>query len=91
MPMDFRWNEWNIEHIARHGVDPIEAEAIVRGAARPYPLHDKDEDKWLVRGRGRGGRPLQVVFVLDDDGTVFVIHARPLDKRKEKRRFRRGK
>jgi hypothetical protein len=42
----------------------------------------------LVRGRRRGGRPIQVVFVLDDDGTAFVIHARPLTEA-EKRRFRR--
>ena len=88
--MEFRWNEWNIEHIADHGVDPIEAEAVVRNASRPYPLR-KDEDKWLVRGRGRGGRAIQVVFILDEDKKVFVIHARPLGKRKEKRRFRRGK
>jgi uncharacterized DUF497 family protein len=33
---------------------------------------------------------LQVVFVLDDDATVFVIHARPLTDR-ERRRFRRGR
>jgi uncharacterized DUF497 family protein len=41
-----------------------------------------------VWGRGRSGRFLQVVFILDDDDTVFVIHARPLTDR-EKRRFRR--
>ena len=34
------------------------------------------------------GRPLQVVFVLDEDETIYVIHARPLSKR-EKRRLRR--
>jgi uncharacterized DUF497 family protein len=88
--MDFRWNEWNIDHIAKHRVDPLEAEFVVRNAKRPYPLRT-DEEKWLVRGRGRGGRPIQVVFIVDDDKTVFVIHARPLDKRKEKRRFRRGR
>ena len=42
----------------------------------------------LVRARGQGGRLIQVVFVLDEDGTAFVIHARPLTDR-EKRRFRR--
>ena len=39
-------------------------------------------------GRGRGGRLLQVIFVADDDGTVFVIHARELTER-EKRLHRR--
>ena len=47
-----------------------------------------EDDKRLVWGRGRGGRLLQVIFVLDDDGTVFIIHARPLTQ-KEKQRYRR--
>jgi uncharacterized DUF497 family protein len=85
--MDFRWNEWNLEHLARHGVSPEEAEMVVRAASRPYPRRIEDE-KWLVWGRGQGGRFLQVVFVLDDVDSVFVIHARPLTDR-EKRRWRR--
>jgi uncharacterized DUF497 family protein len=85
--MEFRWNDWNMEHVANHGVSPGEAETVVRGAARPWPQKIED-DKWLVWGRGRGGRLLQVVFALDEDGTVFVLHARPLTEI-EKRRFRR--
>lgn len=85
--MDFRWNEWNSEHIARHGVSTDEAEAVVQRATRPFPRRI-DDDKWIVWGSGVGGRPLQVVFVLDDDDSVFVIHARPLTTG-EKRRFRR--
>ncbi len=83
--MDFRWNAWNLEHIATHGVSPAEAEAVVRAAKSPLR---REDDKWLVFGRGTGGRFLQVVFVLDEDDTVYVIHARPLTKR-EKRRLRR--
>lgn len=85
--MEFRWNEWNIEHLARHSVSPDEAEMVVREASKPYPRKIED-DKWLVWGRGRGGRFLQVVFVLDDTESVFVIHARPLTDQ-EKRRWRR--
>lgn len=80
--MDFRWNEWNIEHLASHGVDPEEAEGVVRSAAGPYPRRIGD-DKLLAWGTGRGGRLLQVIFVLDDDGTVFVIHARELTSREK--------
>jgi uncharacterized DUF497 family protein len=87
--MEFRWNEWNREHVTNHGVFPDEAADVVRGAVRPYPRKIED-DKWLVWGRGRGGRLLQVVFVLDEDDTVFVIHARPLTER-EKRQLRRRK
>jgi uncharacterized DUF497 family protein len=81
------WNEWNIEHIARRGIPPEEAEHVVSSATRPFP-RKIDDDKWLVWGRGSGGRVLQVVFVVDEDDLVFVIHARRLTE-KEKRRFRR--
>ncbi len=37
---------------------------------------------------GRGGRPLQVVFVIDDEDSIFIIHARPLTD-KEKKRYRK--
>jgi uncharacterized DUF497 family protein len=85
--IDFRWNEWNTEHIERHGVSPEEAERVVEGARPPYPL-DRGDDKWLVWGRGQGDRWIQVVFVVDADGTIFVIHARPLTEN-ERRRGRR--
>jgi hypothetical protein len=54
--MDFRWNDWNVEHIAEHGVSPEEAESVVRAARRLYPrkIH---EDKWLAWGP-RYGRPI---------------------------------
>jgi len=85
--MEFRWNEWNTEHIAGRGVSPEEAELVIRAARRPYP-RIVQEDKWLVWGQGWGGRFLQVIFVLDEDETIYVIHARPLTKQ-EKRRYRR--
>lgn len=85
--MEFRWNDWNFEHIGEHGVSPDEAEMVVAHARSPFPER-LENDKWLVMGRGKGGRFLQVVFVLDDDNTIFVIHSRPLTE-KEKARYRR--
>jgi uncharacterized protein len=87
--MEFRWNAWNLDHVAKHGVDPDEAESLVRTARSPFP-RKIEEDKWLVWGRGHGGRYLQVIFVTDDDQTVYIIHARPLTDL-EKRRLRRTK
>jgi uncharacterized DUF497 family protein len=87
--MEFRWNDWNLDHIERHGVSVADAEMVVRDAYHPFPRKIED-DKWLVWGRGRGGRFLQVIFVVDEDETSYVIHARPLDD-KEKRRLRRYK
>ena len=86
--MDFRWNDWNIEHVQKHGVTPKEAERVVRAARPPFPER-RDEDKWRVVGRGDGGRLVQVIFVEDADGvTAYIIHARPLTDR-EKRVYRR--
>ncbi len=85
--MDFRWSEWNLEHLARHGLEPEAAEAAVLAPARGFPRRI-GEDKWLVWGADEGGRPLQVVFVLDEDGSVFVIHGRALTD-KEKHAYRR--
>ena len=67
--MDFRWNDWNVEHIGRHGVSALEAEAVVRNGRSLI----RGDGKYLVIGRGSGGRWLQVIYVLDEDGTLFVI------------------
>jgi uncharacterized DUF497 family protein len=87
--MDFRWNEWNSEHVGKHGVRPEEAEYVVRNARPPYP-EERGDDKWRVWGQGSDGRYLQVIFVLDPSDTPYVIHARPLTER-EKRQYRRRK
>ena len=82
----FRWNAWNREHIAVHGVFPEEAEYVVNHAATPYPEYLGD-GKWRVRGQTSTGRYLQAIFVIEDDG-YYVIHARGLTER-EKRQLRR--
>lgn len=77
----FRWIEWNIEKVEKHGVMPTEAESVIRHAGRGWP-EDVGDGKQMVQGRGQGGRFVQVVYALDDDGTIFVIHAMPLARRK---------
>lgn len=86
---DFRWIRWNVEHIARHGVTPEEAEYVVNHAKPPFPQRIDDE-KRIVWGQTRNGTYLQVIYLIDPDGTVFVIHARRLtDKQKRQLRRRR--
>lgn len=85
--MEFRWNEWNIEHVQQHGVAPEEAEWVVERAKPPYPER-REDDKWLVMGQATGGRFLQVIYIEDPEGSIFIIHARPLNER-EKQRYRR--
>ena len=85
--MEFRWNEWNVEHATQHGVRVEEIEALIEAAAPPYPA-EIGHRKWLVLGQGPTGRYLQAIYIVDDDDTLYVIHARPL-RDHEKRRFRR--
>lgn len=85
--VEFRWNEWNLDHAARHGVTRAEAEALVRrGRARHV-----GDNKYRVEGRGTGGRFIQVVYVIDPDATVYVIHARPMVAKEKRRQRRREK
>ena len=84
MSYGFRWNQWNLEHTTKHGVTVAEVEYVVRNARRPYPTEIASE-KWVVIGRGNGERFIQVIFVLDWDGTKYVIHAMPVNPRRPKR------
>ncbi|HEY8748535.1 MAG TPA: hypothetical protein VIM11_11215 [Tepidisphaeraceae bacterium] len=84
---EFRWNEWNLDHATRHGVGRLEAERIVDHPGRGWPRRG-GRDKLMVQGRGEGGRMVQVVYLLDADGTIFIIHAMPLTTRRRRGRRR---
>ncbi|MCC6422130.1 MAG: BrnT family toxin [Phycisphaerales bacterium] len=86
---DFRWNEDNESHIGEHGIVPDEAEHVVNHARRPYPRRIED-GKYLVLGQTRQGVYLQVIFIINPNRTLYIIHARPLSER-EKIRYRRNR
>ena len=84
--ISFRWIDWNVDHIARHGVTVEEAEWVVRHPARGYPC--KHRRGYAARGKTPGGRWLQVVFARDrrlSESLLFVYHARPLTAREARR------
>jgi len=68
--------------VEKHGVTPREAEHVVNRPARGFP--QRDGLKRLVQGRGQGDRWVQVVYLIDPDGTIFVIHAMPLTSRRRR-------
>jgi uncharacterized DUF497 family protein len=84
---EFRWNEWNEQHIAEHGVTPPEAEYVVNHAHSPWP-HRARDGRYLVWGRAENGHYLQVSYVFSPAKVVYVIHARPLNG-DEKRQYGR--
>jgi uncharacterized DUF497 family protein len=79
----FRWIEWNREHATKHGCTIREIESVVRSAGRGFP-RKMDRKKWLVIGRAMGGRVIEVIYLVDEDGTAFVIHAMPLSTRRRR-------
>lgn len=82
----FRWIEWNLEHATKHGCSIEEIESVVLRPPRGFP-RNHGHGKILVQGRGIGGRVIEVIYVLDDDGkTAFVIHAMPLTTRRRRSR-----
>jgi uncharacterized DUF497 family protein len=85
---EFRWNVRNLDHIGEHGVRQADAEMVVNHPARGFPRREA-EWKYRVWGRTSDGRYLQVVYVFDPPGVIYVIHARPLTDA-EKRRLKRS-
>ncbi len=74
--MKFIWDAENINHIARHGVSPSEAEEVVTA-----------DDSVIVPARGRrlsafgataSGRSIRVIYDPLDQGDLRVTTAYPL-------------
>jgi hypothetical protein len=84
---EFRWIEWNIGKCHKHGVYVWDAEYVVCHAVRPFPMRTEG-NKLVVWGQTRGGLYIQVIYLVDPGGTVFVIHAMPLTER-QKHQLRR--
>jgi uncharacterized DUF497 family protein len=79
---EFRWIEWNIEKADKHGCTIAEVENVVNHPLRGFP--QRDGQRRIVQGRGQGGRFVQVVYLIDPEGTLFVIHAMPLVSRRRR-------
>jgi uncharacterized DUF497 family protein len=82
-----RWNEWNRDKCEKHNVSPHEAEYVVNHPARGFPRKIGSR-KRLAIGQAADGTYLQVIFIVDPEGTAFIIHSRPLIEA-EKRALRR--
>lgn len=81
----FEWDQQNLAHLARHGVDWDEAEAVL--AHDPLILRTAD-DRYLAYGQTDEGRFLLVVCIRKPGPLIRVITARDLTDR-EKKRYRR--
>ena len=71
----FDWDNVNVEHIARHSVDPTEAEMICRGS---HMILRGREGRHLVYGQTEAGRYLTIILKSMGSGTVRIITARDM-------------
>lgn len=67
------FDEWNIDHIAAHGVIPQEVEEVC--LSRPYVSKTR-QDRLRVIGQTEGGRYLTVILARRGKGTYYPITAR---------------
>lgn len=71
----FDWDASNVEHIARHDLEPSDAEEVCRG--RPLTLRGR-ESRYLVYGRTVDGRYVLVVLRSLGEGRARVLTARDM-------------
>lgn len=78
------WDNWNVTHIARHGVTPQEVEEIYYGK----PITNRTyKGRILVVGSTRKSRVLTVILApTAEEQVYYVVTARPAD-RKERRNY----
>lgn len=81
----FDWDKFNINHIARHKVEPEEVEEVFCGQFLVRKSHSK---RYFVLGQTEAGRYLAIVFELKTGGVARIVTARDMDA-KEKRIYRR--
>ena len=83
------WDDWNLEHIAKHAVLPEEAEEVVIGYATVQKTY---KQRFQFVGPTVEGRMLSVIVgaVPDHIGGYYVFSARPAS-RKERREYKAAK
>ena len=83
-PSALIWDEWNLEHIARHGVTRDEAMEVCGGrfiVLRCYA------GRFIVVGQSADGRAMSIVIEPEDEWKYYVVTARS-SSRSERRAYR---
>ena len=70
------WDEWNVEHVARHGVVPHEVVEILHGE---HVAKESYRERLKVVGETRSGRILAIAIHEDSENEYYVITARDAD------------
>jgi uncharacterized DUF497 family protein len=83
--VEILWDDWNEDHIARHGVRTDEVEDVVRSPST-Y-VERRRNGTYGMLGRTAAGRGLLVVLAPRGSGSYYVVTSRDVTPA-ERRRFR---
>lgn len=72
------WDEWNVAHLARHGVTPDQIEELCAGDPVVQEGHS---GRILVFGPIKSGKMMTVVLDPEGDGVYYPVTARPASRR----------
>lgn len=75
------WDDWNVPHLARHGVTPEEVEAACH--AEPVLYRRSYKERLMLLGETPNGRVLAIVIGSVPDalaGTYYPFTARPANR-----------
>lgn len=76
--IEFEWDEDNVEHLARHGISPDEAEEALRAPTVRRRGGTRAPDRFRVLGRTAAGRYLVLVYQMKAQGVVRPFTGRDM-------------
>jgi uncharacterized DUF497 family protein len=75
--LELTWDDDNVDHIARHGVEPHEVEQVV--ASERFYFARRRGRRHVVIGQAESGRYLFIVVDREWDNEFYVVTARTAD------------
>ena len=80
--MRFIWHRENVAHVARHGLQPEEVEAVFDAKDLGFAASGR-RGRWIAEGTV-AGRALRVAFTRSGPEEIHVITAYPIGRRRRR-------
>lgn len=75
------WDEWNVEHTAKHGVSQDEIEEVC--FAKHFDIKN-GTGKTAIWGQSSAGRYLMIILGIREYGNFYPISARDMEEKEKK-------
>lgn len=75
------WDDWNIEHIKKHGVSVSEVEEVCHSQIKTYKSY---QNRLIILGKTRNNRLITLILMEKSKRIYYVVTARAMS-RKERR------